>query len=120
LPGNITPETFDVPVYGQIAGVIYNCVKTSSSDNILTNVLSQIESLEVSGLIVQLEQAGADKGNFTQRMVDAVNVIRNHLEKQHIMNRSGQLDPGDPEYLKKIADMSARSDKRKLFGLNKF
>jgi len=73
----ITAETFDVSILKQIAAILFETLSTEPAVS-LTAVLAKAESPQESSAIVQLAQAGEDKGNFQSRLTGALDAIQRH------------------------------------------
>jgi len=73
----ITAETFDVPILKQIAAILFETLSTEPAVS-LTAVLAKAESPQESSAIVELAQAGEDKGNFQSRLTGALDAIQRH------------------------------------------
>jgi len=73
----ITPETFDVPMLRQIAAILFETFSTEPKAS-LDTVLAKAESPEAGSVIVQLAQAGEEKGNFQSRLTAALKVMQRY------------------------------------------
>jgi len=73
----ITVETFDVPILSQISTILFNTL-SSDADASLAGILANAESVEVSKALVELADAGEEKGNFEFRLTAAVDVMQRH------------------------------------------
>jgi DNA primase len=77
----ITADVFDVPILGQIAAIVFETLSTESEASLAT-ILAKTESVEVDSVIVQLAQAGEEKGNFRARLMGALNAIQQYQTKK--------------------------------------
>jgi len=82
----ITPDLFDVPLLKQAADVLFEALNTDSNAS-LAQILAKTESVELGNCIVELAQAGEQKGNFNQRLNDALDV----LNRYQAQKKKGQL-----------------------------
>ena len=76
----ISTENFDVPVLRQIAQAVFQTL-TEQSRAPLSVMCSAIEDTRVAGLMTALEHDGAEKGNFSKRIADALAALE-HVEHQ--------------------------------------
>jgi len=78
----ITAELFDVPILRQIAAIMFETLNTNI-DASLAEILARAESVELGSSLVELTQAGEEKGNFQARLTGALNAIeRYQAQKQ--------------------------------------
>ncbi len=82
----ITPDLFDVPLLKQTADVLFEALNADSNTS-LAQILAKVESVELGNCIVELAQAGEKKGNFKQRLNDALDV----LNRYQAQKKKGQL-----------------------------
>jgi len=82
----ITLELFDVPILKQTAVILLESLNTDSSAS-LAQILAKAESVELGKCIVELAQAGEEKGNFKQRLNDAMDV----LNRYQVQKKKDQL-----------------------------
>ncbi len=79
----ITAELFDVPILRQIAAILFETWNTNI-DASLREILAGTESVELGSSLVELTQAGEEKGNFQARLTGALDVIeRYQAQKQN-------------------------------------
>ncbi|MDD5459600.1 MAG: DNA primase [Phycisphaerae bacterium] len=106
----ISINDFDTPELKMIAGTLFE--RFSGGQKIaLTDILSGIESVEYSNLVIELSEAGEKKGNYSVRLNDAVLAIeqsRCEQEGQRIKETDGSL------YLKHISQKASAPDRRKM------
>ena len=70
----ITAELFDVPILRQIAAIMFETLNTNI-DASLAEILAGAESVELGSSLVELTQAGEEKGNFQARLTGALDTI---------------------------------------------
>ncbi|MFH1882908.1 MAG: DNA primase [Planctomycetota bacterium] len=70
----ITAELFDVPILRQIAAIMFETLNTNI-DASLAEILAGAESVELGSSLVELTQAGEEKGNFQARLIGALDTI---------------------------------------------
>lgn len=80
---NITVNFFNVPMLGQIAAILFEVLSTEKIVS-LASILSNVESVEISNAIVELAQAGEEKGNFRSRLTGALKIVRRLLAQRKI------------------------------------
>ena len=79
----ITAEDFNVPILGRMVAVLFEVLAAEPSASLAT-ILAKAESasadksVELGIAIVELAQAGEEKGNFLSRLNGAVEVISRH------------------------------------------
>ena len=73
----ITVESFDVPILSQISTILFNTLSSDAGAS-LAGILANTESVEVSKALVELADAGEEKGNFEFRLTAAVDVMQRH------------------------------------------
>jgi DNA primase len=73
----ITPDLFDVPLLKQTADVLFEALNADSNAS-LAQILAKTESVELGNCIVELAQAGEEKGSFNQRLNDALDVLNRY------------------------------------------
>jgi len=79
----ITAELFDVPILRQIAAILFETLDADVNAS-LAEILAGIESVELGSSLVELTQAGEEKGNFQARLTGALDVIeRYQAQKQN-------------------------------------
>ena len=79
----ITADIFDVPISRQIAEIMFETLN-ANIDTSLTEILAKTESVELGSSLVELTQAGEEKGNFQARLTGALDVIeRYQAQKQN-------------------------------------
>ena len=71
----ITVDLFNVPALRQIAAILFETLSAEPKAP-LTAVLARAESVEAGSVIVQLAQAGEEKGNFQSRLTGALDVMK--------------------------------------------
>ncbi len=72
--GRIKAEDFDIAVYREIAEGIFSALAENPAAS-LAEVLARIASEEGGNIVVELEASGRLKGNFAERLADALEVI---------------------------------------------
>jgi DNA primase len=97
----VTPNIFDVPILSQIANIVFESLN-AELNAVLTDILARAESTELSGVIVELAQAGEQKGNYQPRLTGALDAIERHLAQKGISNLKDLKD--NVELLKKLGE----------------
>ena len=100
----ITVEVFDVPILRQTAAILFGLLNAAGpgADVSLTSVLAEAESVEVSSLIVELSQAGEEKGNFQYRLTGALDV----MQRYQLQRKKSELRPIDDQtqFLRRVCE----------------
>jgi hypothetical protein len=71
----ITAELFDVPILRQTAAILFEALDAEPKPS-LAEMLARAESTELGECLVQLAQAGEEKGNFRARLTGALDAIQ--------------------------------------------
>ena len=77
----ITADLFDIPILRQAAALLFETFRTEPQAS-LTTVLAGTESVELGNTLVQLAQAGEEKGNYKPRLNGAMDVIQRHQRQR--------------------------------------
>ncbi|MFC1676933.1 DNA primase [Planctomycetota bacterium] len=75
VKSNIKVDDFDVPILAQSAKLVFE-VLDSGADTNLAAILARTESVELGRCIVELAEAGEEKGNFQLRLTGALEVMK--------------------------------------------
>ena len=111
VSGRITVEDFDDNTLRKIAQVVFESSARSEKAT-LPQLLSRLESVQAGSAIVELAQAGAEKGNFKQRLEQALNVVDYHIQDIEKDRMKSTLSDEDAEALRKINEMLPRTNRR--------
>jgi hypothetical protein len=76
----ISPQNFDVPALERVAQAVFQTLSKKTRASIQT-ICSAVEDPQLAGLMTTLEHEGAEKGNFTKRLADALTALE-HVERQ--------------------------------------
>ncbi|AQT68544.1 DNA primase [Anaerohalosphaera lusitana] len=101
-------DVFDVPVMREIAGKVF--AKHGKGQTGVSTVIAEIESPEVSGLVLKLQEAGERKGNYRVRFEEAVEAIeycRQQREKEQI-----KASMAEDDRLRELAKMLGKKNHR--------
>ena len=90
-----------MPILSRIANIVFETL-TAEPNAVLTDILAKAESTELSGIIVELAQAGEQKGNYQPRLTGALDAIERHLAQKGINNLKDLKD--NAELLKKLGE----------------
>jgi DNA primase len=71
---SLSAEDFDVPALKEVAAIVFSQTGAGKSLS-LSEVLSRIESPDTAAIVVQLQHEGEKKGNFRERLVEAVKAV---------------------------------------------
>ncbi len=104
IAGRIKVEDFDVAVYQEIAKAVFSALAENPVAS-LTGVLTRIESEEGGNMVVELEANGGRKGNFSRRLVDAVDVIESRRADMAREELKRGLSDDDTDALRRVSKM---------------
>jgi DNA primase len=111
VAGRITVEQFGVPVLREIGEVVFESLGRGEKAG-LAELLSRLESVQAGSTIVQLAEAGEKKGNFAQRLEQALNVMEDYAKNVQKGRIKAGLRDDDTESLRKISEILPRTNKR--------
>ncbi len=80
IKDKISSQNFDVPALEKVAQAIFQTLSKKTRASIQT-ICSVVEDPQLASLITTLEHEGAEKGNFTKRLADALTALE-HVERQ--------------------------------------
>ena len=99
VAGRVEANTFDVPVLKQIATTLFEMLG-KDVDLSLAEILAHTESIDISGCIVELANAGERKGNFKSRLLGALDTIKRC--QQQVKNSEIKIVENQVEFLQKV------------------
>jgi len=111
VKGKVGVEDFDDDILGQIARVVFDSL-SGYEEVTLAQLLSRLESVEAGGAIVEIAEAGAEKGNYKARLQQALDVFTNHIRDVSKGRMKSNLSDDDTESLRKINEMLLRTNRR--------
>jgi DNA primase len=111
VAGRTTAEAFDVPTLQEIAQVVFESLGRSEKAK-LVELTGRLESTEAGAAIVELAQAGAEKGNFKERLEEALTVVADHMENIEKGKMMQTLSDDDTESLRKLSEVLPRTNRR--------
>ncbi len=103
----ITAELFDVPILRQIAAILFETWNTNI-DVSLREILAGTESVELGSSLVELTQAGEEKGNFQARLTGAMDVIERYQAQKQNSRIKTIEDPR--QFLRKAYENTGREN----------
>jgi len=77
----LKPDIFHSQVYRQLADAFFDAARTEP-EPALTSILRRIESEQLGGLITEMAHIGQEKGNYRQRLSQAIETLREHRMRQ--------------------------------------
>jgi len=103
----ITAELFDVPILRQIAAIMFETLNTNI-DASLAEILAKTESVELGSSLVELTQAGEEKGNFQARLTGALDTI----ERYQAQKKNSRIETiEDPkQFLRKVYENTGKEN----------
>jgi DNA primase len=90
IKDKISPANFDIPALQQIAQAIFQTLAEQPRASVSV-MCSAVEDTRIAGLMTTLEHEGAEKGNFTRRLADALAALE-HTEQQRDKTASAKGD----------------------------
>jgi len=111
VTGKVTVEDFDENTLREIARVVFDSLARSEKAT-LAQLLSRLESVQAGSAIVEMAQAGAEKGNFIERLEEALNVVAGHIQDIEKGRMKSTLSDDDTESLRKINEILPRTNRR--------
>lgn len=90
IKDKISPRNFDVPALELVAQAVFRVLSEKTRASIQT-ICSAVEDPRLAGLMTTLEHDGAEKGNFTKRLADALTALE-HVEQQKNKTSGGKHD----------------------------
>jgi DNA primase len=91
----VSPQDFDVPILQRVAEAIFGTLYAKPGAS-LQDICAAVEEPQISGLIINLENEGAKKGNFGKRLDDALTALK---YEQQRLNRKPLTARQDPRIL---------------------
>lgn len=111
VAGKVTVEDFDENTLREIAQVVFDSLARYEKAT-LAQLLSRLESVQAGSAIVEMAQAGAEKGNFIERLEEALNVVADHIQDIERGRMKSTLSDDDTESLRKINEILPRTNRR--------
>ncbi len=111
VAGRITAEQFGVPVLREIAEATFESLGKAEKV-VLAELLGRLESVEAGSAIVKLAEAGEKKGNFTERLEQALDVIEDYTKDVQRGRMKAGLSDDETESLRKISEILPKTNKR--------
>jgi len=111
VTGTVTVEDFDENTFRQIARVVFDSLARYEKAT-LAQLLSRLESVQAGSAIVEMAQAGAEKGNFKKRLKEALNVVAYHIQDIEKGRMKDTLSDDDAESLRKLNEILPRTNRR--------
>jgi len=103
----ITADLFDVPILRQIAAIMFETLNTNI-DASLAEILAGAKSVELGSSLVELTQAGEEKGNFQARLTGALNAIERYQAQKQNSRIETIEDPR--QFLRKVYDNTGKEN----------
>lgn len=104
--GKITAESFDVPILGQVAAILFEAL-AENGEATLSTVLARTESVELGNCVMELAAGGELKGNYGKRLAGALGT----MERCRTTIENGQAESAeDPkEFLRKAREQAGKN-----------
>lgn len=107
----ITVEVFDVPILKQIAEILFETLNAEDRPS-LAEILAKAESPELGSCIVQLAQAGEEKGNFKSCLTGALDALRRYQGQKGKVQIDAVQD--QKEFLRNYLERSEKQNPRSV------
>ena len=106
IRGKIRIESFDVPILGQVAAILFEMLADDGQAS-LSAVLARTESVELGNCIMDLAAAGEQKGNFESRLAGALGAMERYQTQEQ--NSAIRAIEDETEYLRKKHENAGRN-----------
>jgi DNA primase len=103
----ITAEDFDVPILSRIAALTFETL-SAGPKVVLAAVLARAESVELGQCIVELAQAGEEKGNYRFRITGALEVMQRVQRKRRQIEINAVKD--QKEFLRSVCETTEKQN----------
>lgn len=103
----ITADLFDVPILKQIATILFEMLSTEPTPS-LAAVLAKTQSAKTGGAIVELAQAGEEKGNFQSRLTGTLDAIQRHQAQKRKTEIKATED--QRQFLKRFSENTVKQN----------
>ncbi len=103
----ITAELFDVPILRQTAAILFEALDAEPKPS-LAEMLARAESTELGECLVQLAQAGEEKGNFRARLTGALDAIQ-RCQAQRQKSRIKEVED-QRQFLRRVHENTGREN----------
>ncbi|MFC1637343.1 hypothetical protein ACFL5Z_21185 [Planctomycetota bacterium] len=104
--GKISAGSFDVPILGQIAAILFDVLE-GDGEATLSAVLARTASLELGNCVMELAAAGEQKGNFEVRLAGALGTMERCRNQRQ--NGQGETIEDPKEYLRKAGEQAGKN-----------
>lgn len=103
----ITADLFDVPILRQTAAILFETLNTNVNAS-LREILARAESVELGSSLVELTQAGEEKGNFKARLTGALDTI----ERYQAQKKSSRIETTEDQrqFLRKVYENTGKEN----------
>jgi len=107
----ISADDFNIPILRQIAAILFEALSTDNNP-LLKTIVARAESVGLGGAVVELAQAGEQKGNFESRLIGTVEV----WQRYQAQKKKSQLKvtKDQTEYLRCISADAAKQNRHNL------
>ena len=103
----ITADVFDVPILRQVADILFERLQADVNVT-LREILAGAESVELGNCLMELAQAGDEKGNFQARLSGALDTIERY-QAQKLNDRIKTVDD-QRNYLRNICENTGKEN----------
>jgi len=103
----ITADIFDVPILKQTAMILFETLQADANAS-LSRILAGTESVELGNSLVELTQAGEEKGNFQSRLTAALDTIERYKTQKQNSRIKATEDPR--EFLRRAYENTGKEN----------
>ena len=105
--GKIAAESFDVPILGQIAEILFERLDKNTETS-LREILAGTESVQLGNCIMELAQAGEEKGNYQARLAGALDTVERYRGQEQ--DESFETVEQQRQYLRRFSEKNGREN----------
>ena len=105
--GKIAAESFDVPILGQIAEILFERLDKNTETS-LREILAGTESVLLGNSIMELAQAGEEKGNYQARLAGALDTVERYRGQEQ--DESFETVEQQRQYLRRFSEKNGREN----------
>jgi DNA primase len=106
----ISPQNFGVPALNRIAQAVFQTLRDRPKATV-RDICGLLEDTQLAGLALTLEQDGLQKGNFRQRLTDALSSLE-HAERQ--AKKTAVSTDDEREFIRRACEQAPKQNLRNM------